>query len=319
MQKRHKAENRVVRSGREGRVLLKDRRALSFMEFGDPAGLPILGFHGTPGSRFMFRLGHAPALKLGLRLIAPERPGYGLSAFQKDRTLAGWASDMAQFCDALEIGRFAVAGVSGGGPYAAACAALLPQRVLAAGLISPVGPVTGPGCPEKIGFAHYCTFKLFPDLPLIMPGIFGLGRLAFLYAPQLVFGFIMGRAAPADWKILTRKEVRRNLLEGVTEGVRPGVRGGLAEMRIFARPWNIPFQDITAPCFLWQGTADRNVPPAAAFQLGKLIPGCRVFELQGAGHYWIFDRLEEVLGTIAAAAKAHGPLLELQVGGHGDG
>ncbi len=301
------AAPRLERTGSEGRLLLPDGRALHFMEFGAPDGLPAFGFHGTPGSRFMFRLAHATAERLGLRIIAPERPGFGRSTFQKGRTLIDWASDMSVLADALEIDRFAVAGVSGGGPYAAACAALMPDRVLAAALVSPIGPVRMPEGPKRIGVGHHSTFRLFPGIPLAIDGVFSIGRLAFLKTPLAIYGFIMSRAAPSDWKILSRRDVRINLLEGVAEGVRPGVRGAVQEMRIFSRPWNIPFDAIRAPCFLWQGTADRNVPVPAAFRLGELIPGCTVTRLDGAGHYWIFEHMDEVLATIKTAAEARTP------------
>jgi pimeloyl-ACP methyl ester carboxylesterase len=290
--------------GREGRLLLPDGRALSFMEFGPPNGLPAFAFHGTPGSRFMFKLTEPYAERLGLRIIAPERPGFGRSSFQKRRTLAGWAADVQALADALAIPRFAVAGVSGGGPYAAACAALLPERVLAAALISPIGPCVPPEGASRIGSAHHTAFRMLPKSRLWMMGAFSLGRLAFLRAPLAVFGLLLGRATASDFKILSRQEVRINLLEGVGEGFRPGIRGMMQEMRIFSRLWNIPFDAIRAPCFLWQGTADRNVPAAAAFRLAELIPGCTVSRLEGAGHYWIFDHIEEVLRTVKASAEA---------------
>lgn len=290
--------HRLQRSGNEGRLLLSDGRILTFMEFGPPDGLPVFGFHGTPGSRFMFRLSEPAAHRLGLRIIAPERPGFGRSTFQRRRKLTHWASDMRELADALGIGRFAVAGISGGGPYAAACAALLPDRVLAAALVSPIGPMCPPEGAPRIGAGHYSTFRLFPGAPVAIHGVFSVGRLAFLHAPLAIYGFIMSRSAASDWKILSRREVRLNLLEGVAEGVRPGIRGAVQEMRIFSRPWNIPFEAIRAPCFLWQGMADRNVPVAAALRLGDLIPGCTVTQVDGAGHYWIFDHMTEVLEAI---------------------
>jgi pimeloyl-ACP methyl ester carboxylesterase len=127
------------------------------MEYGDPNGTPMLGFHGTPGSRFMLRLADGAAAELGIRLIAPERPGFGLSTFQKGRSLAGWARDVEAFTRALGVERFAVAGVSGGGPYAAACAAMLPDRVTAVGLVSPIGPMAGAEKPDSVGWGHYAS------------------------------------------------------------------------------------------------------------------------------------------------------------------
>jgi pimeloyl-ACP methyl ester carboxylesterase len=295
---------------------MPDGRIVTFMEFGDPDGLPAFGFHGTPGSRFMFRLTHPVGERLGLRIIAPERPGFGRSSFQRRRTLKGYAQDIAYVADALGISRFAVAGVSGGGPYAAACAALMPDRVLAAALISPMGPVCPPEGAPRIGAAHHSIFRLFPKAPAAMAGVFSLGRLAFLYAPLPMFGFLLTRAAASDWKILSRSEVRINLLQGVAEGVRPGVRGAIEEMRVFSRPWDIPFEAIRAPTFLWQGTKDRNVPVAASFRLGELIPACQVFRLEGAGHYWVFDHMDEILGRLKNAAQAELEGLGAAGGGH---
>jgi pimeloyl-ACP methyl ester carboxylesterase len=285
------------------RVRLPDGRLLGYAEYGDPHGLPVFGFHGTPGSRFMFAIADAPARELGIRLLAPERPGFGISSYHPGRTLASYAADIAVFADVLGIERFAVAGVSGGGPYAAACAALLPERVVALGLISPVGPVCAGEGAEKIGPGHHVLFRVSPRVPPLLWPVFSLGRCAFLYAPMSVYSFLLGRAAPSDWKILTRGDVRRNLLAGVAEGMRPGVRAGLQDMRLFSRPWDIPFDAIRAPAFLWQGTSDRNVPPSAAFKLGELIPGCQVQRIEGAGHYWVFDNIRPVLQRLAEAAQ----------------
>ena len=284
-------------------ITLPGGRLLGYAEYGDPAGTPILGFHGTPGSRLMFRLAHPVALELGIRLIAPERPGFGISTYQPGRTLASYAIDIADFADALGIRRFAVAGISGGGPYAAACAALLLDRVTALGLVSPVGPMAGAEKPASIGKGHFFAFRVTPRVPPLLAAIFGFGRYAFLYAPNAIYGFILGRAAPSDWKILSRGEVRRNLLQGVAEGCRPGIGGGMQEMGIFSRPWNIPFEAITAPAFLWQGMADRNVSVAASLCLAELVPHCRTRRIENAGHYWIFDNIAEVLQTLAAAAQ----------------
>jgi pimeloyl-ACP methyl ester carboxylesterase len=284
-------------------VTLPGGRRLGYAEYGDPAGEPIFGLHGTPGSRLMFRLAHPVALKLGIRLLAPERPGFGISTYQPGRTLASYAIDIANFADALGVRRFAVAGISGGGPYAVACAALLPERVTALGLVSPVGPMAGVEKPPSIGKGHYFAFRVTPRVPPLLAAIFGLGRYAFLYAPNAIYGFILGRASPSDWKILSRGEVRRNLLLGVAEGCRPGIRAGMQEMGIFSRQWAVPFKAIKAPAFLWQGMADRNISIPASLRLAELVPNCRTRRIENAGHYWIFDNIEDVLQTLAQAAR----------------
>ncbi len=96
----------AARAGENRVLLLSDGRRLGFAEYGDPAGIPVLAFHGMPGSRFMFRLAHEPADRLGLRLVAPDRPGFGLSDFLPNRTLASWGSDMRDLADSLGLNSF---------------------------------------------------------------------------------------------------------------------------------------------------------------------------------------------------------------------
>jgi pimeloyl-ACP methyl ester carboxylesterase len=286
-------------------IVLSDGRKLGYSEYGAQRGLPVLGFHGTPGSRFMFRLVHEPARRLGIRIIAPERPGFGLSTFQPNRTLKDWASDMAELANHLGLKQFSVAGISGGGPYAAACAALLPSRVTTTALINPVGPLCPPEAPERIGTTRYLLLRLLPRISIAMQGIFWFDRQLFLKAPDSVYNLIRRRACAADKRILHRPEIRRNFLDSVTEGLRPGVRGIMQEMRIFCKPWNLPFDAIKAPVLLWQGTLDQNVPVPASLHLASLIPGCEFRPVEGAGHYWIFEQIEEVLSAIVQKMSEH--------------
>lgn len=251
----------------------------------------------------MFRLADMPARRLGIRIIAPERPGFGHSTFQKDWNLRTCAADTAELADALGLERFAVAGISGGGPFAAACAALLPERVGAVALVSPIGPLHSPSGPYKIGVAASLTFRLLPKTASLMSALFFLGRLLFLHRPSLIYAFVMRRAAPPDRTILRRRDVRQNLLEGICEGLRPGIRGVIQEMQILGSPWRVPLSAIRAPAVLWQGTEDRNVPVAAALHLAELIPNCRLVKIEGAGHYWMFENIEEVLTTIKNAMR----------------
>ena len=75
-----------------------DGRQLGYAEYGDPTGHPVFAFHGVPGARYMFRPTAGPAIRHGLRIIAPDRPGYGLSEPQPGRQLADWLDDMLRGC-----------------------------------------------------------------------------------------------------------------------------------------------------------------------------------------------------------------------------
>src|SRR5687767_8430775 len=96
-------------------VQLSDGRRLAYAEYGSPADPTVLMFHGFPGSR----LDRYPLeLPNGVRWIVPDRPGYGYSDPQAHRTFSGWATDVEELVDVLEIERFGLLGVSGGGPHA---------------------------------------------------------------------------------------------------------------------------------------------------------------------------------------------------------
>ncbi len=297
------AAPRIARQGEDSRLVMADGRVIGFREYGAADGLPILCFHGTPGSRFMFAIADDFARDNGLRLIAPERAGFGLSSYAKARPLLGSAAEIAALCDALGLRRVAVAGVSGGAPFAVAFAAARPERVSAMALVSPVGPFAGPESPKRIGPAHRLTFRVLPGVPLLYRVLFTFGRMGFLFVPDAMAALIMSRSAPSDWRILSEKRIRKNLMRGLREGVRPGVGGAVEELRCFSRPWNLPFENIAAPTILWQGLSDRNVPVSAALRLGELIPGCDVRPIEGAGHYWILRNYGHVLESVTQLAR----------------
>src|SRR5215475_3198278 len=113
----------------DGVLRLADGRALGYAEFGDSGGEPFFYFHGHPGSRLEARFAESAATAAGVRIIALDRPGYGLSDWQPGRAILDWPADVTEAADLLGIGGFSVVGGSGGGPYALACAYRLPDRV----------------------------------------------------------------------------------------------------------------------------------------------------------------------------------------------
>src|SRR4029450_3396531 len=129
-------------------IRLPDGRDLSFCEFGDRDGIPVFAFHGTPGSRLQVAPTDATPLPPGYRLIVPDRPGYGHSAFYSERRLIDWPKDVATLADFLAIERFARSGLSGGGPHVLACAHALAPRLIGVGCVSGVGPLWDPAAAE---------------------------------------------------------------------------------------------------------------------------------------------------------------------------
>lgn len=293
--------NRLARAHR-----LRDGRLIGYAEYGDPDGRPVIALHGTPASRLLFRLGDGPARARGLRLIAPDRPGYGLSSPNRLRTLAFYPPDIAELADALGVERFAMLAVSGGGPYGAACAARLAQRVAALGLVSPVGPLA-PWDGLHLSLAHRFVFHGLGGNSFSARLMFLAMRAALARAPAICHRGIVERAAPSDRPALLRREVRDSLLEAMSEGLRPGVEGACQDMRLFAQPWQIDLSCISAKSQVWIGTADRQVPVAAAERLAALIPNCGLQRREGAGHYWVFDHFQDVLDWVERHCPAGQP------------
>src|ERR1700756_1202961 len=122
-------------------------RLLGYDEYGVPDGNPIFYFHGSPSTRLEWLLfgNDALANKLNIRVIVPDRPGLGRSEFHLGRRIGDWPEDVLALADNLKLTRFAVCGYSGGGPYAAACALKMPERLTRVGIVSGTAPFDEPG------------------------------------------------------------------------------------------------------------------------------------------------------------------------------
>ena len=131
-------------SNRTATILrLDDGREIAFAEIGDQNGTPVFAFHGTPGSQLLFRPLDDAARRLGVRLIAPDRPGYGRSDYVPQRRLLDWPRDVCAIADFLGLEKFGVFGVSGGGPHAAVCAHQLAARLLGAAIVCGIAETLG--------------------------------------------------------------------------------------------------------------------------------------------------------------------------------
>src|SRR4029078_7182615 len=129
----------------EGSVAVRGGRRLSFAEFGDPRGAAIVWMHGTPGARRQIPIeARAFAEENHVRLIGIDRPGIGWSTPHLYDDILDWTGDLVELCDVLDIDTLRVIGLSGGGPYALAAGAALPERVHGVGVLGGVAPTKGP-------------------------------------------------------------------------------------------------------------------------------------------------------------------------------
>jgi pimeloyl-ACP methyl ester carboxylesterase len=286
--------------GRDQVLRLADGRTLGWREYGAPMGSVVFMLHGTPGSRLKFTETNNHARAFGLRIIAPDRWGYGLTSAHPRPTLSVFPADLARIADHLAIDTFAVAAVSGGGPFAVAVAAGLASRVSATALISPVGPIAGADI--DLAALHRFCFTVLPRWPQIIRTTFEVYRRLIAYAPKLACRLVTVGAPLADRAIMQRPEVAARLLASFAEGLRPGSAGPAIDMILFSRPWEIDFAAITAPVRLWLGSDDVNVPATAARLLTDCIKGCEQVDLVGEGHLWVALNYHEVFSWVAMAS-----------------
>ncbi|AMC63217.1 hypothetical protein RN09_1469 [Mycobacterium tuberculosis variant africanum] len=135
----------IARPKLEGNIAVGEDRRIGFAEFGAPQGRAVFWLHGTPGARRQIPTeARVYAEHHNIRLIGVDRPGIGASTPHQYETILAFADDLRTIADTLGIDKMAVVGLSGGGPYTLACAAGLPDRVVAAGVLGGVAPTRGP-------------------------------------------------------------------------------------------------------------------------------------------------------------------------------
>jgi pimeloyl-ACP methyl ester carboxylesterase len=298
------AERPVATDRTSQSLRLPGGRGIGYAEFGDPQGAPVLAIHGTPGSRFMFALTDNAARARGLRILAPERPGYGLSDYCRNQRLADATADLATFADELGLDEFAVLGVSGGGPFAIAAAAAMPDRVPLLALISPVGPIADCQARIRMSRVHKAIFTRLGRSDPACAAFFWSVRTCVRHAPQLAYRMLMRRVAAPDRILLGRPDVKANLQTALREGLRPGIKGARQDLRLYCAPWGLGLEEIDVPTIVWQGSDDAIVPPSAAYYLAETLPHCRLDVIQGGGHYWVFGAFERVLDAVQAALRS---------------
>jgi len=279
---------------------LPDDRELAWIELGDPRGPPVFVFHGTPGSRLQVSFDQEPIIAAGVRFIAVDRPGYGHSTFLRGRRLADWASDVTCLADHLNIHRFSVVGISGGGPHAAVCARFLADRVLGVGIVSGVGPLAEPGAEEEMmGFNRAVTRLARKSHYFVFPPL-ALGASIFRRWPEMALRAAARQLPASDIEILSRPYVKAAFINDYRRASSTSALAAAQDLALFARDWGFRLEEISAPVSIWHGDDDRNVPISHGRLQAARIPAARFYECPGQGHLLVVDRLEEILRTVSA-------------------
>nr|VFJ94807.1 MAG: Pimeloyl-ACP methyl ester carboxylesterase [Candidatus Kentron sp. LFY]VFK19100.1 MAG: Pimeloyl-ACP methyl ester carboxylesterase [Candidatus Kentron sp. LFY] len=279
-------------------IQLRDGRRLAYSEYGDPTGNPVFFIHGNPGSRLTRTSGEDFVKSLGVRIITPDRPGYGLSDFQPKRRLLDFPQDIAQLADALGLEQFPIFGVSAGGPYVAVCAHVLPRRITQAAIVSGPAPFDRETPYEGMGPAWKMAFKMgkLPEWLLRLPitlQVRAQGR-----DPEKHIDNLAAILSKADAEHLKDPAVRARFKRNIPEATRKGTRGWTREVKIQLRPWGFRLEDIRVPVHLWYWQDDPAIPPQMGRYLERRIPTAIPHFLPGGGHLSIIDYLDKILAEL---------------------
>jgi pimeloyl-ACP methyl ester carboxylesterase len=279
-------------------VRTPDGGTLAVVDAGDPAGRVVLVHLGTPNSRHLYGPWVADAAGRGVRLICYDRPGYGGSTPQPGRSIAACAGDVRAICAALEIDRLAMWGWSGGGPHVLACAALLPDLVVAAASLASFAPYGAEGLDYFAGMSQDDVdyFRLVLTDPEAARAEQDKAREGFLAASASDLAQAFGSLAPVDVAVLQGEDgMAAWMAYAIHDGLAPGSQGYWDDTRADLDPWGFDLADITVPVLLLHGKQDKLIPFGHGQWLATHIPGVEARLLDDDGHVTLAEhRIGEV-------------------------
>ncbi|MCI4675755.1 alpha/beta fold hydrolase [Candidatus Mycolicibacterium alkanivorans] len=290
----------VARPKLEGNIAVGEDRQIGFAEFGDPAGRAVFWLHGTPGARRQIPMEARVFAELrSIRLIGIDRPGIGSSTpFQYDNVLA-FAGDLSTIADTLGVEKMAVVGLSGGGPYALACAAAMPERVVAAGVLGGVAPTVGP---DAIGGGLMGLGTVVAPLIEVAGGPIRLAASTIIRLIRPVAGpalyLYAGISPEADRKMLVRPEFKAMFLDDLLNGSRKQLAAPFADIVVFARDWGFRLDEVKVPIRWWHGDRDHIVPFAHGRHVVDGLPDAELYHLPGESHFAGLGRAEDILNSM---------------------
>lgn len=289
----------MTNANKDTYIQLPDGRRLAYAEYGEKQGMPLFLLHGLPGSRLSWGLLPGNPFPDGLRIIAPDRPGYGQSDPKPGRTLLDWSNDIEVLADTLDIQKFAVVGVSGGGPGALACAWKMQDRILATSIVCAPAPTNAPGIFEGMSKTNHFFMKLAWYVPWLSDLNIRLLGMAIRKNPVRYIQSMQFKVHKVDQILLKQAEITEMLVKDFAEALENGSQGMVDDMSAnHGHPWGFPLDQINTKVHLWYGELDGSASPAMGKYISSTVPNSQLTILPGVGHLWVLVHLNEVLKDI---------------------
>jgi pimeloyl-ACP methyl ester carboxylesterase len=287
----------------EATIQLRDGRKLAYLAVGPADGTPLIHCHGNPSSRLEVSLLGEQANRQGIHLIVFDRPGIGRSDPKPGFHLLDWPDDVAEAANHLGLDRFAISGLSGGGPFALACAYKIPERLTACGLISAVPPIEYIMRASSRGmrFAYKLLDRLPPRLfrALVRRTMAQAARSSVEETEQRLVRNAK-RLGAGDQRILGIPAVRSVYAETAVESYRQGIQANVEEALLLGKRWAFRVDEIRFErIFLWHGEQDRIMPVAPARQFAQALPHCQATFYPDTGHLsTVVAHADDIVGAL---------------------
>jgi pimeloyl-ACP methyl ester carboxylesterase len=289
---------------REGTVCLPDGRRLGWSSAGPEDGVPVLYLHGAIGTSVK-RTPELDAViaELGVRYISVSRPGFGRSDPSPGRRITDFPADVERLVDRLRIGRFAIVGVSAGGPYAIACARALPERAAATAAVSSLSPL----CPPHTGRWMPAHLR-FPLRTLVRrPELTQRAAARVMGSlerhPRALAQIVALGATKADRGVIGRVDTATAAVESFLATAALGVGGMIDDYVTCCGAWGFDLREVSGEVHVWHGELDRFVPVGHARALAAALPRCRASFHAEEGHFFFRRRLADVIGALVTAVR----------------
>jgi pimeloyl-ACP methyl ester carboxylesterase len=276
---------------------LRSGRNLGYALYGARYGPAVFVLDG-PGSRGLARAAAKTAGDLGLRLIAPDRPGFGGSTPDPERSFLSWPSDLVELADELDLERVGVLAQSGGCPYALACAYRVPGRIARVAVIGGMAPLTDRAVSAGMARQMRTTLMLARRAPWLLRRTLNSMARQTRRSPERIANRIVARAPSADRRVLADDELWQIHVRTTAEALASPASIAL-ELQLLARPWGFELGDIRVPVSIWEGECDTTHPPAMAIHLAEQIPDSELQFVPDVGTFGMLERYEEILGGFA--------------------
>ncbi len=287
----------LSRINRESSIRLRDGRRIQYAEYGDRNGKPVIHLHGILGCRYERLPDDEQTRKTGIRLIIPDRPGYGLSSQASKVGYLEFAADLGEFADRLELDRFSLMGLSVGAIYGSAFAYREPERVEKLVMISSTPP-----------------FRSFGDFAGVVPSL----RLLIAFsrylptAARMICEIAISNAckdpdkfidnipaSAADRKIFSDPCLKRHITDCLLAGSQGCHAGFVNDIMLSAQQWPFLMESLQVKVDFWHGTDDLHSPLQRIKPVMDRMKDYHLYLINGGGHFLIYDHWQAILQTLA--------------------